>query len=579
MLTRIKIRNFKRFDDVEVDLGSAVVLIGPNDSGKTTALQAIALWDIGLRRWLEKWGGKAAPEKRPGVTVNRRDLVSIPVPDTNLLWHERHVRDVEQVQKDGKSSPKTQNVRVDILVDGVTQDSAWSCGLEFDYANQESFYCRPLRIGEGPKPRRMEVPSELRNVQVAFLPPMSGLADREFVKQPGEVSVLIGQGQTAQILRNLCYRIYQDTERNHWRDVVTHLDDLFGIQLLEPQYIAERSEITMAYQHRGNRLDLSSAGRGCQQTLLLLAHLYSNPGAILLLDEPDAHLEILRQRQTYNLLIRVAEQLGSQVIAASHSEVVLNEAAGRDVVVAFVGRPHRMDDRGSQVLKSLRDIGFDQYLQAEETGWVLYLENSTDLAILQAFAEALDHEARVFLKRPFVKYVETNLPQRARDHFRGLREAKPDLVGVALFDRLEAPLQPTSDLVETMWTRREIENYLCMDEALIAYARHDLPADLFGAAEKAHREQVMREAISEVTLALATLGKPGPWSPDIKATDECLDVVFRKYFEKLDLPLQLRKSDYHILARLVPGDRLDPEIVKKLDIIASVAKTARPRTE
>jgi len=213
----------------------------------------------------------------------------------------------------------------------------------------------------------------------------------------------------------------------------------------------------------------------------------------------------------------------------------------------------------------------------------------------------LDHEARVFLERPFVKYVETNLPQRARDHFRGLREAKPDLVGVALFDRLEAPLQTTSDLVETMWSRREIENYLCSDEALIAYARHanrayrakylssdealiasarhDLPEDLFGAAGKAHREQAMREAISEVTLALETLGKPGPWSPDVKATDECLDVVFRKYFEKLDLPLQLRKSDYHILARLVPGDRLDPEIVEKLDIIASVAKKARPRTE
>ena len=29
MLTRIKIRNFKRFDDVDVELGKAVVLIGP----------------------------------------------------------------------------------------------------------------------------------------------------------------------------------------------------------------------------------------------------------------------------------------------------------------------------------------------------------------------------------------------------------------------------------------------------------------------------------------------------------------------------------------------------------------------
>jgi len=578
MLTRIKIKNFKRFGDVDIELGKAVVFIGPNDSGKTTALQAIALWHIGVSRWNEKRKGKVSPEKRPGVTINRRDLVSIPVPDASLLWRDLHVRDIVQTKKNGKPSPKTQNVRVDIIMDGVTGDKAWSCGIEFDYANQESLYCRPLRtVPDGSS--RMAVPDEVQNVRIAFLPPMSGLADREYVKQSGEVSVLIGQGQTAQILRNLCYQIHKETNQNKWSDLVRNMKDLFGMTLLEPQYIAERSEITMAYQDpSGNRLDLSSSGRGFQQTLLLLAHLYANPGAILLLDEPDAHLEILRQRQTYNLLIRVADEQGSQVIAASHSEVVLNEAADRDVVVAFVGQPHQIDNR-SQVLKALRDIGFEQYLQAEETGWVLYLENSTDLAILQTFADSLEHEANGYLERPFVKYIETNLPQKARDHFFGLREAKPDLVGVAIFDRLGSELQDNPNLVERMWSRREIENYLCCEEVLIAYARHDLPDDLFGAAEKTHREQAMKEAIFEVTQAMATLGKPNLWSPDIKATDECLDVVFRKYFEKLGLPLQLRKSDYHTLARLMPRENLDAEISEKLDIIVSVAKSAKPRTE
>ena len=61
MLTKLTIRNFKRFDSAEIELGNPVVLIGPNNSGKTTALQALALWDIGLRRWNEKRGGKATP--------------------------------------------------------------------------------------------------------------------------------------------------------------------------------------------------------------------------------------------------------------------------------------------------------------------------------------------------------------------------------------------------------------------------------------------------------------------------------------------------------------------------------------
>lgn len=42
MITRFTIRNFKRLQDATLDLGSAAVFIGPNNSGKTTALQALA---------------------------------------------------------------------------------------------------------------------------------------------------------------------------------------------------------------------------------------------------------------------------------------------------------------------------------------------------------------------------------------------------------------------------------------------------------------------------------------------------------------------------------------------------------
>lgn len=93
---------------------------------------------------------------------------------------------------------------------------------------------------------------------------------------------------------------------------------------------------------------------GLQQTLLLLAYISAHPGSVLLLDEPDAHLEILRQRQIYQVLTELAREYGSQIVAASHSEVILNEAADRDVIIVFLGTPHRIDDRGSQLLKSLR---------------------------------------------------------------------------------------------------------------------------------------------------------------------------------------------------------------------------------
>lgn len=572
MLTKLIIRNFKRFDEVEIELGNPVVFIGPNNSGKTTALQALALWDIGLKRWIEKRQGKTTPEKRPGVTINRRDLIAVPVPSANLLWRDLHVRDIRRTQ----NKQRTQNIRVEIIVEGISAGRAWKCGLEFDYANPESFYCRPLRLSEGDNPERMTIPELVVNTRVAFLPPMSGLADQEFLKQPGEISFLIGQGRTAEVLRNLCYRLIQNGDREAWVKVCNRIESLFGVKLDEPQYILERSEIELTYRDRsGAPLDISSSGRGLQQTLLLLTYLAANPNSVLLLDEPDAHLEILRQRQIYQILSEFAQEQDSQIIAASHSEVILNEAADRDVVVAFLGNPHRIDDRGFQLLKSLKEIGFDQYYQAEQNGWVLYLEGPTDLAILYAFAEKLNHPAQEILARPFVRYV-LNQPTKARDHFRGLREAKPDLVGIAIFDRIDSPLQNQAELLEYKWKQREIENYLCQAEVLLAWARQEGDTQIGGPLFATEWVNTMTETIDEIEKAMNTLGKGSPWSPDTKVSDDFLDPLFAAFFRKLQLPNLMRKTDYHILTKFVSLDRVDPEIRQVLDMIVTTSQQAKP---
>jgi len=570
MLTRLKIRNFKQFDDVDIELGKSVVFVGQNNSGKTSALQALALWDVGLRLLDAKRGGKETPKKRPGVTINRRDLIAIPIPSANLLWRRTHTRDSRQV--DGKQA--TRNVRIDVTVDGITSDEKWSCGLEFDYSNDESFFCRPLRkpgFEETPvgKTEFSDPPPQASALRIAYLPPMSGLADREFLKQEGEIGFLIGQGQTAQILRNLCHQLFQKEDgKKAWTNITDRIESLFGTRLLAPEYIPQRSEIVMKYEEEGTRLDLSSSGRGLQQTLLLLAYLYANPKTALLLDEPDAHLEVLRQRETYNLLTTVADEQGSQIIAASHSEVILNEAAGIGKVISFVGKPHVMNDEGQQLRKALNTIGWDQYCLAETAGWVLYLEGSSDLKILRAFAETLGHAASKHLNRPFVRYVG-NEPQKARDHFWGLREAAPDLRGIAIFDQLRKKLKSNRDLVEVMWTRNEIENYFCTENVLLAWTRHDQPDDLFGQQEARNRENVMREAIAEVTRFLE-LDNRSPWSPEVKATGKVLDRIFRYFFKARNLPITFRKTDYHKLASLVPADQIDSEVIQKLDAIVTV---------
>ena len=55
---------------------------------------------------------------------------------------------------------------------------------------------------------------------------MSGLENEEAILQPGRINVLLGQGQTAQVLRNLCLMVY-DQSAEDWLSVQKLMTRLF----------------------------------------------------------------------------------------------------------------------------------------------------------------------------------------------------------------------------------------------------------------------------------------------------------------------------------------------------------------
>ena len=121
MLTRLKVRNFKLFEQIDLELDQHVVFVGPNNSGKTTALQALTLWEVGKNRWLEKRGGEEVPKKRPGVAIGRRDSLALPVPSANLLWRNLRTRNVRR--ENGEQ--RTDNVLIEIVVEGNSFVFSW----------------------------------------------------------------------------------------------------------------------------------------------------------------------------------------------------------------------------------------------------------------------------------------------------------------------------------------------------------------------------------------------------------------------------------------------------------------------
>jgi len=551
MLTKLRIQNFKQFDEVEIELGPITVLVGPNNSGKTTALQALTLWYAAYLEWREQ-----------ADTLNRYALTSVPVAKVRSLWRDQYT---------GNGDPISMAIRVEgtFQEQGTHATSAWSVAIQYHFANEESILIQP----------DVTPPAFEGFPKCVFVPSMSGIDSIEPFIQPGRINVLLGEGRTAEALRNMCHSLVQFQSANGYWDIFTEqVRALFHIELLPPHYLPERGEVRMSYRdHKGTLFDLPSTGRGMLQIMLLLASLYQNPGALLLLDEPDSHLEILRQRDLYTLIAEVATTLGSQIIMATHSGVILEAAFQRkDPIIAFVGKPHSLRKYGDFV-KSLSLIPAEDYILAEQTGWILYTEGTTDYDILRAFAERLKHPAAHALELTFHKDIGGNMLEQAREHFKGLCEAKPELVGLGIFDKTNADSlgRTPPALGMTAWRRREIENYLMQPETLVAYAA----ASSEDAAESYYREALMRELAEDYMPPNAWRNRAEAWWSTVKASDDYLDRIFAAYSERLGVPVQLRKSQYYLLVPFIPFDQIDPEVTEKLDALAAVASRVSSRED
>ena len=128
-----------------------------------------------------------------------------------------------------------------------------------------------------------------------------------------------------------------------------------------------------------------------------------------------------------------------------------------------------------------------------------------------------------------------------------------------------------------MWSKREIENHLCKRDGLLNWARYageeyGPPGPLFARDWK----DLMSDCITSLEQALSTLGR-SPWSDDTKVSDDFLPPLFKNFFEKLALPNLMNKSDYHVLARFVPKDQIDPEVPLILDFILETVRQEKPQ--
>lgn len=590
LLHYLEIENFKRFGERQrIELAHPAVLIGPNNCGKTSAIQALALWSQAVRTWYDTRKDSSAKE-RTATGLNRLNIVAVPVQRTRFFWHNTQVR------------TGTKDVALVITVGVEFKGKVLALPMRFRNQGDELVYCTPdpSIIGD------MALIQHAAMLKVELLYPMSGLETEEPLLQPGRIDVLLGQGQTAQVLRNLCLMVVRSSVED-WQRIANLMHRLFNVELLEPSETT-RGSIELQYRQPGVKetLDVSSSGRGFQQMLLIFAYLYSHKKSILLVDEPDAHLEILRQKQIYVLLRDIASQNGSQVVLVTHSEVILEEALDNNLTLLLDGRADDLAGK-HDIRNSLKHFGAEHYVKARERGYVLYVEGGTDVDMLRALAEQLKHPvATVWDERINSFYVQNNYPGQdieaelerveggfgitPRQHFNGLRNLLPQLKGLAILDNDGRNRQSQRDdaLQIVYWKRYEAENYFITPELLRRYAKEQYPSDDLFAQ---HIHQAVDDVLTQLVLEQVFDGVRADFDAWVEANAEIARVLWEAKTERLKLStfaeeffrrlavsmggqMLLRKGELHRLVTHVSPSSIPAEVNEKLNLLADLFSKA-----
>ena len=543
MIHTVRIRGFKRFREVEFRLPGHLVLAGPNNTGKTTVLQAIASWSLALRRWRE-FNDFNPRRGYTFVPLARQAFTSVPLRSFDLLWMNREYQG---------------NIEIELR-----HGAGWSVTMELHADSTEQIYVRPASGTSSETLRTLDL-------GVAFIPPMTGVGIDEPVFQPPKIEQFLGLGRPGEVLRNLLTEANRDELA--WAALQESIGKLFGYELLPPDSSGADIRADYRVMDGGPALDIASAGSGFQQVLMLLTFINTRPGAVMLMDEPDAHLHVILQDAIYHELRTVAARQGSQLIIATHSEVVINSVEPRELCVVL-NEPRMVadsDERG-RLISSLRVLSNSDLMQALQVRGILYVEDFTDIDILRAWAAALDHRASTLLTtelmwKPVVFQTRRGGVDaagiKAREHFQALQLVRADLPGLELVDGDAHPDIRSGEITgaglqRQRWRRYEIESYLIHPDALARFVESVVGSESAGPHVEdmlayMHRQfppGVIDDPLGDYAFLNRTKARTEILPPLLEAAE-----VYLPY------------THYHEIAREMLPEEINPEVTEKLDAI------------
>jgi predicted ATPase len=380
-ISAIKIEKFKRIQSVEVALADVTILIGGNNSGKSSLLQGIHLAITTLQS-----ARSASNKSQPASTLGVDQFLYKPSNQPIRLHYKTDMT--------SKSGPEFAFTYKDGPMDTpadfklkMRRGKNLNIAVAFDHRNN-SFYDRAS--------------DRTRPVSI-FVPGLAGVALSEERRTDAIVTAGIAQGDANLYLRNVLLRLTQIPEKlERFHSII---GEVFPKLMIACNFDERRhTHIEVTAEIEGTSVPLELVGAGTLQAIQLVAYATMYDPGLLLLDEPDAHLHPSNQRLLAATLLKIAEQGRVKIVLATHSRHIfdaLTQSSMTDIV--WLKNGVKQDRKEFEDLSILLDLGaLDSYeLLGGNRARVVVLTEDTKADKLRTILEANGFVPDQYIVQPF----------------------------------------------------------------------------------------------------------------------------------------------------------------------------------
>ncbi len=453
----VKLRNFRGFREFSVSFQKFSVVVGQNNAGKSTLIEALRILAIASRKALSSTF-VTAPQWLRGHTVGFGFTISLDTVDFDFrnVQHNQN-RDEPSVLEvtffDGRS--------ITVFVGRFSGEIF--CQVQLDRDNR----------AEDRKSIGLPFPP------IAVMPQVERFIPKEKPIAKSRIQEFLFGRLSYRHFRNQIYEYVP--EYRIWKEIVERTWPRLQIQAPEVIGEGQDKEFYLHVREGGFNSEVAFAGGGLQAWLQTTWFLSRAPRTgMVVLDEPDTYLHADMQRK----LVKLVDEFSfAQVVLATHSSEIISDVSPSDIVVVQKReRAARRPGNRAKIQAILESLGSHYNLQLSNLAFArkCIVFEGADGTIIDEVAYKIGNEHQTRLARtPFFAIEGAGNIQRAVGASRALRSCSdgqmPCLLVLDRDYRLEEDLQKyretclSENIQLTIWSVKEIENHLLLPEVIARF--------------------------------------------------------------------------------------------------------------